>query len=305
MLVTPEYGVGVGPNAAGRVAEDALGNDLRNAAGTETIRTAQAAEEDGLGIFGAGSPPKWAQYAVFDGGVDERTCPLCGLLIGTELKVGSAEYYSYAPPVHIHCRHFYTYFDQPTGAKTFEEPERKIVERYGHFVTQPQKYAPLRVPVTPGQTNIQPRRVRDPRTGEYTEKLRWIKQPDAPLTPGAQGLLKDLAEKSQTIPAEAFGGAGSRELQELQRAGFVNVTNALGEAQTMRVTKGTAGEGEEVLRQTYAGAKVAKIEQVGTLDVGGGVRVPQWEVTYQESNAKRVMLNRWGQLAAGGATEKE
>lgn len=429
-LVTPLYGVGVGGQVAGRAAQQTLDLDLKRTGATETVRAAQAGEEDALGIFGAGSPPKWAQYATFDGGVDERTCPLCGRLVGTVVKVGSVEYWSFAPPIHINClvpaqavatpgawtaieavevgdkviahdgqehevtatmqkhyagdliiieteettlqvtpehpvltqrgwvlagqlteqdevmvwqrgagfaptktaslrrvpyhgevynlsvagcesfvaqniavhncRHWYSYFEDKPDLPDFAQPPAEIVQRYGHFVTQPNKYAPLRVPVVPGASNIQPRRERDPVTGAYTEKLRWIKQPDAPLTPGAQDLLRGLAEKPQIIPAEAFGGAGSRELQELSRAGYVNVTNALGEAQKMTVTKGTVGEVEEFLRQTYAGAKVRAIRQVGALDVGGGVLVPQWEVEYAETNARRVTLNRWGKLAAAG-----
>jgi len=298
-LVTPLYGV------TAQVASDVATNDLRNAAGSEIIRTAQAAEEDALGIFGAGSPPSWAQWAVFDGGVDERTCPLCGLLIGTEVKVGTSEYYAYAPPLHIHCRHFYTYFERPSGAPAFKEPPRDIIEKHGHFVTHPERYAPLRVPVVPGEANFSPRRIRDPQTGEYTEHLRWVKQPDAPLSQGAQTLLTSLSEKSQVIPAEAFGAGGSRELQELSRAGYVNIVSTLGEPQTMRVTKGTVGEVEEFLRQTYAGAKVASIRQVGTLEVAPGMTVPQWDVVYAESNAKRVTLNRWGVLAASVAAEQE
>jgi hypothetical protein len=301
-LVTPMYGVTM------RVAGDTMREDVRRAAQTETVRTAQAAEEDALGIFSAGSPPQWAQYAVFDGGTDERTCPLCGLLIGMEVRVGSSEYYAYAPPCHISCRHWYTYHDkhEPT-ARPFEEPPPALVAKHGHFVSNPRKYSPLRVPVVPGQANFTPRRERDPLTGEYTERLRWLKQPETPLTPGARDLLRQVAETPQVVPAEVFGGAGSRELQELQRAGYVRVQATLGEPQTMRVTKQTVGEVEDFLRQSYAGARVQEIRQVGALDVGGGTLVPQWEVVYAEVNARKILPTKWGLAAVeahgGAATE--
>lgn len=299
--VTGGYGV------TARIAGDVLTEDQRRAAQVETVSTAGAAEEDALGVFMGGSAPRWAQFAMFDG-PSGGACPMCQLLLGMVVRVGSREYYEWSAPIHIGCRHSWAYFEQkPEGAPDFKRPPEDLIRRHAHFVADPRKYAPLRVPALPGQQNLSPRRLRDPLTGEYTERLQWVRQPDVPLSSGAREQLQALAQQPQVIPAEAFGGAGSAELQELQRAGYVRIERTLGEPQTMRVTKGTVGEVETFLRQTYAGAQVQGIKQVGALDVGGSALVPQWEVVYAEANARRVMPTKWGRLAveaeAGAAGE--
>ena len=435
-LVNGRYGVSVSANVAGVAAEGVMQEGLQKAAAVETIRTVGVATDDGMGVFTGGSAPVWAQYAVFEGPVDERTCPLCGLLIGHQVKVGSSEYYAYYAPLHINClvpaqgvlftpdgyttiecvrpgdrvighdgerhevtavmrrhyagevivieaggrrlqatpehpvltqrgwvlagelteddevmvwdtaasfmpakitslrrvpyhgevynlsvegvesfvaqgiavhncRHWYAYHEEKVkDAPDFETPDPKVLKRYGHFVTDKEKYKELRVPATPSGRSFIFRRVKNPDTGEIESKIEWLKQPEMPVSNDAKVVLRELAEKPKVIPAEAWEAASRGPIAELQRAGYVRIESTLGEAQTMRVAKDTVGEVETFLRQSYAGAKVARVEQAGTLDLGGGRVVPQWEVTYQEANAKRVSLNRWGKLAAQVAGEE-
>jgi hypothetical protein len=83
----------------------------------------------------------------------------------------------------------------------------------------------------------------------------------------------------------------------------VRIAKTQGDEKALTVTRATAGEVEEYVKQRYAGASVASVEQAGTLDVGDKP-LAQWRVKFTEPDARRVTLSKWGKLAAAVEADK-
>lgn len=84
---------------------------------------------------------------------DTRTCPLCREVNGMVIRRGTAEWERWRKPSHINCRRAFSYI--PRDAKDddgkpilpdFREPPPDIIAKHGHFILDPNKYEPLRVP---------------------------------------------------------------------------------------------------------------------------------------------------------------
>ena len=104
--------------------------------------------------------------------LDERTCPLCRALHGMILAKTDPRYHQYKYPSHIGCRRIMV--DIGKGEKNddgspltpdFKDPHPDLISKYGHFQTDPDKYAALRIPSRPeGRDFIYSR---DKATGRY------------------------------------------------------------------------------------------------------------------------------------------
>jgi len=88
--------------------------------------------------------------------LDERTCPLCRSLHGMILSKTDPRYHQYKYPSHIGCRRIMV--DIGKGEKNddgtpltpdFKDPAQELIERYGHFHVDPNKYGALRIPSRP------------------------------------------------------------------------------------------------------------------------------------------------------------
>jgi len=94
------YGVALGP-----VAAKEAGKQLAATSAVATQRAFEAGKAAGAGMWGGYgmTPPENAAVAEFWGPDDEKTCPLCRMLLGARFRVGSNEYHKFMPPVHINC----------------------------------------------------------------------------------------------------------------------------------------------------------------------------------------------------------
>ena len=153
-----------------------------------------------------------AAVAEFAGPQDERTCPLCAQLAGMRVKVGSDEYYRYSPPVHINCRHQWVYYPEGEVEPDFATPDPELVRKHGHFVTQPHKYAPLRVPASPTGRDFVFRRGLDPKTGQMVSRIEYLRSGERA---GIQRVVSPVAGGGTVPPTPS---AKTPEVQEFVRA---------------------------------------------------------------------------------------
>ncbi len=110
--------------------------------------------------------------------LDSRTTPLCQSLDGKVFDSDSPEAATYTPPFHVNCRTIWTIVGEaeigPVDAFDPNDPElKKLVERWGHFITDPERYAPLRVRSGPSTRDFVFRRRRDSASGELVSELTW------------------------------------------------------------------------------------------------------------------------------------
>ena len=129
--------------------------------------------------------------------LDDRTCPLCRYMDGMVLDRRMPEFDKWVLPPHINCRRTVAYVagdemelgpdgkPRPIGPD-FIEPPRDLIEKYGHFITNPEKDAALRVMAQPEGRDFIFARVKDADTGIITPTLFWRCEPvDLPgLDPG-------------------------------------------------------------------------------------------------------------------------
>jgi hypothetical protein len=88
--------------------------------------------------------------------LDGRTCPLCEYLDGMILRKNTPAYNQYRNPSHINCRRILVDIhrdevgeDGLPVREDFRPPDPALLDRYGHFVLDPDKYAELRIPSRP------------------------------------------------------------------------------------------------------------------------------------------------------------
>ncbi|MEK7767942.1 MAG: hypothetical protein AAB368_17055, partial [bacterium] len=136
--------------------------------------------------------------------LDGRICPLCRQLNGHILEKGTALYQRYRLPSHINCRRIMVdvHKDEvnnegdPTRATLTpdNEPDEEMRRRYGHFIGDPKKYAPLRVPARPTGRDFIYERGADGAPG----KLHW-----APKLP--KWALQETAARIGQAAVKALG----------------------------------------------------------------------------------------------------
>ena len=88
--------------------------------------------------------------------MDGRVCPLCMSVHGMVIRRDSPQYAVWSRPSHINCRRYMIFIGAsqagPDGKPTqadFEAPDQELIDRHGHFVSEPKKYEALRVPNRP------------------------------------------------------------------------------------------------------------------------------------------------------------
>jgi hypothetical protein len=106
--------------------------------------------------------------------LDARLCPLCEYVNGMTMRVDSPEYAQWRNGSHIHCRRCMAYIHRDEGhAPTFKQPPQDLIDRYGHFHTDPEAHAALRIPAEPAGRSVTVRTVRDLKTGKTKRALEW------------------------------------------------------------------------------------------------------------------------------------
>jgi len=119
-------------------------------------------------------------------------CPLCEALDGKVMDVDEAG--TYQPPFHINCHCILSAVgDDEVGAFDKLDPTdpmlKSLVEEHGHFITDPDKFAVLRVPSSPGSRDFVFRRRKNAQTGEIESVIEW-KRPRYPLEGLAEGTVE-------------------------------------------------------------------------------------------------------------------
>jgi len=111
--------------------------------------------------------------------LDDRICPLCQSVHGMVIQRGTVEWEQWSRPSHINCRRALAWVHRteraPDGTpvrQTFERPPQAIIDRYGHFVTDPKRYEPLRVPAYADRRQFIFRRKRMP-DGTMRSLIEW------------------------------------------------------------------------------------------------------------------------------------
>jgi len=98
--------------------------------------------------------------------LETRTCPLCRYLDGKVFIAASAPW---NPPAHINCDCIWIAVeDDEVGdvdAIDLDDPAvqahlQSLVDDHGHFLTNPEKYQPLRIPSAPGGRDFVVRRTK-------------------------------------------------------------------------------------------------------------------------------------------------
>jgi hypothetical protein len=116
--------------------------------------------------------------------LDERTCPLCEYVDGMILDRRSPEFERWRNPSHINCRRTLAYVSsrereigpdgQPIPTRPdFVEPPAALIYKHGHFVVDPERYSPLRIPAQPEGRDFVFKRIRDPESGDLVSVLHW------------------------------------------------------------------------------------------------------------------------------------
>lgn len=143
----------------------------RSLQATATLTIAELHNE---GQSAANNAEEWP-YAQISEILDRATCRLCRRVDGKIVKVGSPEYRKWRGPSHINCRRTMVYIhrDEPNVQPDFEEPEAELIRKHGHYHTQPEKHAELRIPAEPAGRHVIVRRVKHLETGEIRTKLDW------------------------------------------------------------------------------------------------------------------------------------
>jgi hypothetical protein len=109
----------------------------------------------GRSAVGAADIADWPHAQIIET-LDQKTCPLCRHLHGMILSKTDPRYHEYKYPSHIHCRRIMVDIgkgelndDGTPLTPNFTDPPRALVERYGHFQINPDKYSALRIPARP------------------------------------------------------------------------------------------------------------------------------------------------------------
>jgi hypothetical protein len=109
--------------------------------------------------------------------LDDRICPLCQFLHGKIIQRGTPEWEQYRLPSHINCRRTFAYISQedaPDNPPDFTPPPQDLLQKHGHFHTDPHRYEPLRVPAYADRRQFILIRTRDPQTGALQSILSHL-----------------------------------------------------------------------------------------------------------------------------------
>ncbi len=106
--------------------------------------------------------------------LETRTCALCRYLDGKVFEAATAPW---NPPAHINCDCIWIAVedDEVGDVDAFDPADPALpdlVESHGHFLTEPEKYKPLRIPSAPGGRDFVVRRVKDAQ-GKIITQLEW------------------------------------------------------------------------------------------------------------------------------------
>ncbi len=107
--------------------------------------------------------------------LDDRICPLCEWLNGKIIRRGTQEWEQYRLPSHINCRRTFAYIPADADEEPdFTSPPQDIINKYGHFHTDPLKYEELKLPAYADRRQFIFSRYSDPDTGKRFSVLRWL-----------------------------------------------------------------------------------------------------------------------------------
>jgi hypothetical protein len=114
--------------------------------------------------------------------LDSHICPLCAHLHGKIIKRNTPEWEQYKLPSHINCRRTFAYIPADQDEQPdFTPPPQDLLNKYGHFHTDPQRYEPLRVPAFADRRQFIVKRTKHPITGIIQTILQWL-TPERNLT---------------------------------------------------------------------------------------------------------------------------
>lgn len=123
------------------------------------------------------------RYWRYVGPRDEGMRPICRHLWHQVFDRENSDHQKWLPPVGINCRHWRGAVEGEPGELFSEDRLRETIASGGeevakvmkgaHFVTDPTKYAELKVPATPSGRSFIYRRIKDPLTGEWQSVLEF------------------------------------------------------------------------------------------------------------------------------------
>ena len=112
--------------------------------------------------------------------LDGRICPLCRQRHGRLIDRTGEDWRRHGQQAHINCRVRFAYINKaergPDGgpiAPDFTPPSKPLIDRHGHFIKEPKKFEPLRVPPFADGREFIVKRIIDPKTGERVTALFW------------------------------------------------------------------------------------------------------------------------------------
>lgn len=90
--------------------------------------------------------------AQWSAAIEPAPCPLCASLDGKVFDTATAPY---NPPAHINCDCIWigVEADEVGSVDAFDPTDpylQDLVDKHGHFLTNPDKFSPLRIPASPG-----------------------------------------------------------------------------------------------------------------------------------------------------------
>lgn len=132
--------------------------------------------------------------------LDDRVCELCEYLDGMIMRRDGPEFQQYGKSVHINDRCCIAYIGAdemewgPDGElrptqPDFVAPPQELLEKHGHFLLDPEKYAPLRIPAQPEGRDLVVRWVPDPAAKIKRMTICWRISP-YPLPGLAPGIVE-------------------------------------------------------------------------------------------------------------------
>ena len=189
--------------------------------------------------------------------LDGRICPLCRQRHGRLIDRTGEDWRRHGQQAHINCRVRFAYINKaergPDGgpiAPDFTPPSKPLIDRHGHFIKEPKKFEPLRVPPFADGREFIVKRIIDPKTGEAKTALLWNFQQR--LIPGlwetrtlhmtrkdVSQVVGHLKETGQTTLATEFEKTAEKTFEKSGITDFDSFTNMA--VETMGVIKSKFG----------------------------------------------------------------
>jgi len=299
------YGAGISENVAGESASRILEPSVESGARTALAQAVRIGGQAGVSVLDKKQPvPEWAKMATFDGPTS-GACPLCAYLVGQTVKVNSSDYNKYAPPIHINCRHYWTYSNVEVEPM-FVPPSDETIRKHGHFITAPEKYRLLRIPANPsGRNFVFNRNTSHPLSGREANSMEWLKRPENALPRDAMADLRLAADADGPVkfPLEWLDSPAARTgtYGQLQQAGYIQVRRVMGEVETITVTRDTAEDAIAWVRGQYGDADIVGTQSVQTQIAGeSDTFIVQQQISFRKHDQIEVRPTRWGKLALEG-----